>query len=124
MNRIVVCIALIVALAAVQGLSLHAHLPHANDIHAGHDVIHVHSHAVRADVDDNGEHSAEASIDLLTSNAAREGVGASFNFALVTFWIGLLIALCFSSHRVIVPAPIGFYSPPRYRRSSPRAPPR
>lgn len=124
MNRIVVCLALIVALAAVQGLSLHAHLPHANDMHAGHDVIHVHSDAVHADVDDNGEHFAEASIDLVTSNATRDGVNSSFNFALVTFWIGLLVALLLSPHRLFIPAPVVFYSQPRYRRSSPRAPPR
>jgi len=124
MNRIAICLALIFALATVQGLSLHAHLPHANDTHAGHDVIHVHSDAVHADVEDSGEHYAEASIDLLTSNAARADTDLSFDFALITFWIGILIALCLSPNRLLIPTPVVFHSQPHYRRSAPRAPPR
>lgn len=122
MNRIVCCFALIFVLAATQGLALHTHLPHANDVHAGHDVIHVHSDAVTANSEDTGEHFAETSIDLFISNLAR-GAGASVQLALITFWIGILMALLVSSRPLSILSPLVHYAQPPYRRSSPRAPP-
>ncbi len=126
MNRNLVCLLLIWAFVTVQGLSLHAHLPHAHDLpsaaHAGHDSIHFHSHAIDGGVDDEHETDA-APIDLFMSVKARDVSALPLIVAVAALWM-LIVALWICIGRSPPPPAVLRIIPPPFRDFSPRAPPR
>lgn len=127
MNRKILCLLLICIVALAQGLSLHAHLPHADDArdeHAGHQTMHIHSHAITGDSDAAHELSDALPIDLLSTAIIRDHSGFHSDAAvIIALWIFALSMLWMCIQRL---PPIRFvlYRPPRFRNSSPRAPPR
>jgi hypothetical protein len=125
MNRIILCVAFVIALLGVQGLSLHAHFPH-DDHHevTSHHDMHVHSHAIDHDIDDTHEHSDAVPIDLLTSALSRDHLTPSFDFTLQAVLILALVMVWTRIERMPPSIPIIYFSPPRFRTRSPRAPPR
>lgn len=126
MNRNLVCFLLIWAFASMQGLSLHAHLPHEHDqpsvAHAGHDSIHFHSHAINSDADD--QHEADAApIDLFMSVKARDVSALPLIVAVAALWM-LIVALWICIGRSPPPPAVLHIASPPFRDFSPRAPPR
>lgn len=127
MNRILLCLALVLALVNVQALSLHAHLGHAHDQHATadhHRDMHVHSHAVGAQVDADNEHADTVVLDLFSSTLSRDHITPSLSFVALTSLLLLIFAIVWTCIRrrslfILIP----HYRPPQYRTSSPRAPP-
>lgn len=130
MNRTLFSSLLICVFVVVQALSLHAHLPHVNDAHAGgehaeaadHRALHIHSHAVTGDSDDEHEYADATPIDLLL--VAKRDNGMHTDIAIATLWIVLLAALWIGSERPPRPQVVRLFHPPQFRPLSPRAPPR
>ncbi|MFT3931194.1 MAG: hypothetical protein QM709_12950 [Spongiibacteraceae bacterium] len=126
MNRIVFCLALMIALLGVQGMSLHAHLPHAEDKHATaqHDNLHIHSHVVDENLDADNDHPDAVSIDLLTSVFSRDNhftPSIDIAFQAILILAALVVWTC--SQRIPPPALILTIPSPRLRKPSSRAPP-
>lgn len=125
MNRTVFFLALIVALLGVQGLSLHAHLPHADDEHTAvqHHNLHVHSHVVDENLDSDHDHAGAVSVDLLTSALSRDHLTPSIDIAFQTVLILASMVVWTCIQRLPRPAPPMHFTPPKLRKCSPRAPP-
>jgi len=125
MNRFLrLVLALVVV--CVQSLSVHAHLPHADDTHAqhgDHGSLHVHSHAMGDSADETHEYSDATAVDLLAS--ARVPFAADTSpvlpvFAVLVLLLVLWISLPRLLHIPVIPRTLK----PHSRPSAPRAPPR
>lgn len=126
MNRIVFCLALMIALLGVQGMSLHAHLPHAEDEHvtAKHHNLHIHSHVVDENLDADHDHPEAVAVDLLTSALSRDHqLVSSIDITFQSVLILTLLVVWTCIQRVPPPAPDIPLSSPRLRKPSSRAPP-
>lgn len=126
MNRILLCVALIVVFACVQGMSLHGHHAQASDSHstmADYETIHLHSHTVSTDIDRDHEHSEAVEVDLLGTVLARDPATPTTHFAMAV-WALILIVLWVCIRRSPPPVPLVHFGPPPVLSPSPRAPPR
>lgn len=109
----------------MQSLSVHAHLPHADDAHGqhgDHQALHVHSHAVGDGADESHEYSDATAVDLLAS--ARVPFALDISpvlpvFAVLVLLLVVWISLPWLSHIPVIPRTLKSH----YRSSTPRAPP-
>ena len=109
----------------MQSLSVHAHLPHADDAHwqhGDHRALHVHSHAVGDGADESHEYSDATAVDLLAS--ARVPFALDISPLLPVFAVLVLLLVAWISLPRLSPTvAIPRAAKPHYRRSAPRAPP-
>lgn len=113
------------ALLGVQGMSLHAHLPHAEDEHTAvqHNNLHIHSHVVDESLDADHDHPDAVSIDLLTSALSRDHLMPSLDVVFQAILILALMVVWIFIQRIPPLAPLINPPPRRLRKPSPRAPP-
>lgn len=125
MNRTFLSLIFVIALLGVQGMSLHAHLPHAEDEHTAvpHNNLHIHSHVVDERLDADHDHPDAVPIDLLTSALSRDHLMPSLDVVFQAVLILALMVIWVCIQR-LPPLTLLINPPPRrLRKPSPRAPP-
>jgi hypothetical protein len=113
---------LLLSLVFSQALSLHGHLPAADEHHDDHHrhLIQAHSHALEGGMLD---HESLIPIDLLASAVTNDQSAVGLDLFLAALWMVFAIILWVCIRRCTPRFEFVYFGPPPTRRPSPRAPP-